>query len=517
MYPRLPNGDPKELQLDEVGNLKVSGIGATDDAPAGNNTGSFSLIALIKRLLRISTRGTAATATLAFAGNNNNLTATAVYAGPDGNDLQVAIAQAVGVATPISVEVDTADGWKAAIMLPTTPAVAASKTLASGGANNDLTFTAVDAGVDGNDLTVTIAQSAGFNVPLGVTMVGDDATITLPTDAGANASLVVASAGANNDLTFTAVDPGVAGNALEVAVVQGVGVSDPLSVAIALGKATITLPSDELSAPVAATAAQVKAAWDASAAVASMTVAVEGDGTGTVAAAASTPLAGGADGAAVAATAAQVKAAWDASPAVAAMTVAYEGTGAGNVAAAVATHLAGGDDGGDPQAATAAQAKTAWDASAATEFATLNYEGSGAGAIAVAAPVNLSGGSDPLTSSSALAVVVPGAGNTELITIPTAGLARIFVQFTVATQALDTFLIQAKASADAAYATLYSAAGHFTAPSGLLVWASGDLTAVAAAGSGAFVMDVRGLHSVRVLASAAADSASVSVYMGGQE
>jgi hypothetical protein len=49
-----------------------------------------------------------------------------------------------------------------------------------------------------------------------------------------------------------------------------------------------------------------------------------------------------------------------------------------------------------------------------------------------------------------------------------------------------------------------------------MIKASGDLTGVAAAGSGWFVMDVRGLFEVNVLASAAVDSAAVSIYAGGR-
>ena len=37
------------------------------------------------------------------------------------------------------------------------------------------------------------------------------------------------------------------------------------------------------------------------------------------------------------------------------------------------------------------------------------------------------------------AVTVPAAGNTEIITINTANIKQIFVQFAVATQALDAF------------------------------------------------------------------------------
>jgi hypothetical protein len=120
------------------------------------------------------------------------------------------------------------------------------------------------------------------------------------------------------------------------------------------------------------------------------------------------------------------------------------------------------------------------------------------------------------TADASGAVTVPAASNTALLTISCAGLERIAVQVGVITQALDAFLIQGRCSADAAFATLYSAGADYTSPAGLLIDASGDLTAIAAAGSGWFVMDVRGLYEVKLLASAAVDSAAVTVFVGGQ-
>lgn len=118
-----------------------------------------------------------------------------------------------------------------------------------------------------------------------------------PTDyvAAVAASKVFASAGGNNDLTFTAVAAGAAGNDLAVAIVQDAGLDTPLSVAYLDGTATVTLPTDGAGVPVAATAAEIKTAWDLSDAVDVMTVAFEDTGAGNVSAAAETPLESGAD------------------------------------------------------------------------------------------------------------------------------------------------------------------------------------------------------------------------------
>jgi len=118
--------------------------------------------------------------------------------------------------------------------------------------------------------------------------------------------------------------------------------------------------------------------------------------------------------------------------------------------------------------------------------------------------------------SANAAVSVAAAGNTTILQLRVDGMERLFVQFDVATNNLDAFLIKAKAHPDATAATLYSAAGDFTAPIGLLLGSSGDLTAVAAGSSGWFVMDVRGLHEVTIQASATGGAAAVTVYAGGQ-
>jgi len=129
---------------------------------------------------------------------------------------------------------------------------------------------------------------------------------------------------------------------------------------------------------------------------------------------------------------------------------------------------------------------------------------------------SFSGTTRRLYQTKNLDVSVAASGNTTLLTMVVAGLERIFVQFSVATNALDAFAISAKAHPLATAATLYSTAGSFTSPTGLLLGASGDLTAVAAGSSGWFVMDVHGLHEVSVTASASVGAAVLQVYAGGQ-
>lgn len=113
-------------------------------------------------------------------------------------------------------------------------------------------------------------------------------------------------------------------------------------------------------------------------------------------------------------------------------------------------------------------------------------------------------------------VACPAAGNTTLLTLDTTKITRIFVQFSVATQALDAFIISAKAHPDATAVTLYSTAAHYTAyDSDPLVKASGDLTTTAAAGTGWFVMNTVGFCEVTISASGAVNNATVTIYASG--
>ncbi len=104
--------------------------------------------------------------------------------------------------------------------------------------------------------------------------------------------------------------------------------------------------------------------------------------------------------------------------------------------------------------------------------------------------------------------------NTTLdIALDVRGLDRITVQLTVAMEALTGFAIKGKTTDDAAADTLYSAAGDFTSPRGLLVGASGDLTTLAV-GTGWFVMDVTGYEEI-VMTATSGGTARLAVRAGG--
>lgn len=117
--------------------------------------------------------------------------------------------------------------------------------------------------------------------------------------------------------------------------------------------------------------------------------------------------------------------------------------------------------------------------------------------------------------SSNLALSVPTAGNTTLLDLNVSDIERIYVQIAPTTNGFDAFAIQIAPHVAGAYVTIASAAGDYTSPTGLLVGTSGDLTTLAAAATGWFIMDTRGLARVKVTASATGGAATVSSYAGG--
>lgn len=120
------------------------------------------------------------------------------------------------------------------------------------------------------------------------------------------------------------------------------------------------------------------------------------------------------------------------------------------------------------------------------------------------------------TVSASNTVTVPMAATTQLLELNVLdGVEKISFQVDNITQALDAFVVEGRVHQDASYFTIANAAGDFSAPSGRVLAANGALVTLAAAASGRFDLDVSGLYSIRVSASAAADSAVVTIYASG--
>jgi hypothetical protein len=100
----------------------------------------------------------------------------------------------------------------------------------------------------------------------------------------------------------------------------------------------------------------------------------------------------------------------------------------------------------------------------------------------------------------------------EIATIDVEFANGLGVEISITAQALDQFTISARYHASGSYQTLYSLAGEYTSPSGILKGTSGDLTAISAGSTGWFIMDVRGIESIQIKAACAADNGSSDVY-----
>lgn len=113
-------------------------------------------------------------------------------------------------------------------------------------------------------------------------------------------------------------------------------------------------------------------------------------------------------------------------------------------------------------------------------------------------------------------VSVAAAGLTTLMELTDIGeIVRIFFQMDVTDAALDAFQIQGRPHGSVNYQSLYSTAGAFTSPAGLIIGASGDLTTQGAGTTGWFIMEVRGLRDIRIQASANTNPATVTAVACG--
>ena len=126
-------------------------------------------------------------------------------------------------------------------------------------------------------------------------------------------------------------------------------------------------------------------------------------------------------------------------------------------------------------------------------------------------------GNHALTFRNAAADVAV-SGNTSLGEVYCNGVERLGVHVANATGggALDAFLVQFKYHKDGDYVTVASAAADFTTPNWPVLNVAVDVVTLAAAANGLFVLDVRGVYSVKFLASANTSVSVVTIQGGGK-
>lgn len=107
------------------------------------------------------------------------------------------------------------------------------------------------------------------------------------------------------------------------------------------------------------------------------------------------------------------------------------------------------------------------------------------------------------------------SGAQDIFTLDVKGLSRITISLTVATNALAAFVIKAAFNDKTApLVTLAHLNTDYTAPSGVLVETSGDLTALGV-GTGYFILDVAGMSSITLQANSSAAGGSTLSLSGG--
>lgn len=106
---------------------------------------------------------------------------------------------------------------------------------------------------------------------------------------------------------------------------------------------------------------------------------------------------------------------------------------------------------------------------------------------------------------------------TTVFTVDVRGRNKLFVQIDNTVTVLDQFVIKGRIHPDAAFQTLFSTSADYTAPTGILVGTSGDLTVIAAGATGWFLIDVSSFELIQIQAARAAGSNAVLTYFFGRD
>ncbi len=247
-----------------------------------------------------------------------------------------------GASNPVLENLDEAvvDKFVAAIA-----AVAASLATGDSEDDNDLYYTAKEAGADGNDITIEYVDPRSPTVAAAVAVAVSAITVTLANSTAVLASTTTGVEGDNNGLTWTSKLPGVDGNDIVVVLQDPAGNEQELAITVT-GKTIMASLATDGAGAITTTGVQLKAAIEADE-DANALVTVEHTGASTGAAAVVDEVAdldGGDDGA-VESTAADIVAALEGDDdAMALVDVEASETDTGVVEAMAATNLAGGVD-----------------------------------------------------------------------------------------------------------------------------------------------------------------------------
>jgi hypothetical protein len=104
---------------------------------------------------------------------------------------------------------------------------------------------------------------------------------------------------------------------------------------------------------------------------------------------------------------------------------------------------------------------------------------------------------------------IPASGNTDILDVNVEDIDQLGIELYPTLQNIDGFIFYGRMHPDGSYQSVKSATWNTVG--GLLLATSGDLAALAAAGTGFAVLDVRGFYSVKFAVSSAVDGLALSV------
>jgi len=173
-----------QVQAAIEANAAANALVSIDDK--ADNDGTGEVIALAATNLAGGDQVGAAALSTDLTGANNDLDITANEDGSSGNDISVAYVDpgVAGATLGIETESDNIIGRRITVNLATGAKGASLIETSLVGDNNDLRFTAAEAGADGDDITIAYIDPSANNASLGMVVTGTDIVINLATGAG---------------------------------------------------------------------------------------------------------------------------------------------------------------------------------------------------------------------------------------------------------------------------------------------------------------------------------------------
>ena len=139
-------------------------------------------------------------------------------------------------------------------------------------------------------------------------------------------------------------------------------------------------------------------------------------------------------------------------------------------------------------------------------------------AAAVRTNGSMEGGKFVWAEFSGASVTMDNSGDQAIFDLDTSGLTRIAIQLVVTTATLAAFKILAQTSSQGLSTTpvtLKSVAADYTSPSGLLIAASGDLTAQGVGSAGWFVLNCAGFPMIRITSNSTGAASGLAIWGSG--